>query len=262
MTTQPRSAELTASRQQALRRSRKYAASLPMSALLLIGAVADDARAQAAGTAPTSPAVSALPAVVVSAPKQSKPKRRATPPTVTAAPAALPRPTSRTTTARDADGPGFVARTSTTGTKTNTPLIETPQSISVINRQQMDAQNVQSVTDALRYSAGVVATTPAISQRFDTFSIRGFDASSSGILRDGLRGTTAQAWPKTEPYGLERVEVLRGPSSVLYGQNAPGGLVNLITKRPLDKPFHEVMLQGGSFDRLQGQFDQIGRAHV
>lgn len=258
MTTQPRSAELTASRQRAMRRSRRYAATLPMSALLLMGAVADDARAQAVGTAPTSPAVSALPAVVVSAPKQSKPKRRATPPTVTAAPAAPPRPTSRATTARDADGSGFVARTSTTGTKTNTPLIETPQSISVINRQQMDAQNVQSVTDALRYSAGVVATTPAISQRFDTFSIRGFDASSSGILRDGLRGTTAQAWPKTEPYGLERVEVLRGPSSVLYGQNAPGGLVNLITKRPLDKPFHEVMLQGGSFDRLQGQLDLSG----
>ncbi|NEW87839.1 TonB-dependent siderophore receptor [Rhodopseudomonas sp. WA056] len=258
MTTQRRSAELHNSRQLAIRRGSRLAASLPMSALLLVGAVIEDARAQATTPTPAVPTASALPPVVVSAPKRSKPKRAAARPAAIAAPVAPPRQTSRPSTARVADGPGYVARASTTGTKTNTPLIETPQSVSVINRQQMDAQNVQSVTDALRYSAGVVATTPAISQRFDTFSIRGFDASSTGILRDGLRGTTAQAWPKTEPYGLERVEILRGPSSVLYGQNTPGGLVNLITKRPLDTPVNEVMLQGGSFDRLQGQFDLSG----
>ncbi len=155
---------------------------------------------------------------------------------------------------------GYVAEVSTAGTKTDTPLIEVPQSVSVVNRDQMDAQNVQSVGDALRYSAGVLSNTSAISQRFDNIAVRGFDVSSTGMLRDGLRGTTAQAWPKVEPYGLERVDVLRGPSSMLFGQNSPGGMVNQITKRPTATTLREIQIQGGSFDRLQGQFDLGGAA--
>lgn len=153
---------------------------------------------------------------------------------------------------------GYVARDATTATKTDTPLIKTPQSISVVTRDQMDARDVQSITDALRYSAGVFTSTSAVSQRFDNFSIRGFDATNTGLVRDGLRGTTGQAWPKAEPYGLERVEILRGPSSVLYGQNSPGGLVNQITKRPLDRPLREVEVQAGTFNRFQGQADFSG----
>lgn len=153
---------------------------------------------------------------------------------------------------------GYVAKRSLSGTKTDTALNEIPQSISVITRDQMDAQQVQSVSEALRYTAGVQANTTAANQRFDYISIRGFDVTSTGMLRDGLRGTTTQAWPKIEAYGLERVDVLKGPSSVLFGQNAPGGVVNQISKRPLDQPYHEVQIQGGSFDRAQGQFDVSG----
>lgn len=147
-----------------------------------------------------------------------------------------------------------------TGSKTATPIIEIPQSISVVDADDMAARNVQSVSDALRYQAGVTVTTTAISQRFDGISIRGFDVGSTGMLRDGLRGTTAQAWPKVEPYGLEAVEVLRGPSSVLYGQNAPGGVVNQISKRPTDTAMGEIILDGGSFGRRQGRFDLGGPA--
>ncbi len=155
-----------------------------------------------------------------------------------------------------------IPKTSATGTKTDTPLIETPASISVVTRQQMDVQGVQSVSEAVRYNAGVLAT-PSMSaaQRYDSFDdikIRGFDVGSNGMLRDGLRGTTIQAWPRVESYGLESVEIFRGPSSVLYGQNSPGGLVNQITKRPQDTPYHEVELEGGSYDRIQGQFDFTG----
>ncbi|WP_347900786.1 TonB-dependent receptor plug domain-containing protein [Pseudomonas purpurea] len=153
---------------------------------------------------------------------------------------------------------GYVAKRSLSGTKTDTALNEIPQSISVITRDQMDAQQVQSVSEALRYTAGVQANTTAANQRFDNISIRGFDVTSTGMLRDGLRGTTTQAWPKIEAYGLERVDVLKGPSSVLFGQNAPGGVVNQISKRPLDQPYHEVQIQGGSFDRAQAQFDVSG----
>ncbi|MGQ3070970.1 MAG: TonB-dependent siderophore receptor [Ferrovibrionaceae bacterium] len=153
---------------------------------------------------------------------------------------------------------GYVATESTSGTKTDTPLIEVPQSVSVVTRAQMDQQNVQSVGDALRYSAGVLSNTSAISQRNDSISIRGFDASSTGIMRDGLRSTTAQAWPKAEPYGLERIDILRGPSSMLFGQNSPGGLINQISKRPTAGALREVEVQAGSFDRYQGQFDLSG----
>ncbi|MGC5703072.1 TonB-dependent siderophore receptor [Pseudomonas sp. NFXW11] len=164
--------------------------------------------------------------------------------------------------ATQADSPtgpqaGYVAKRSLSGTKTDASLSEIPQSISVVTRDQMDAQQVQSVNEALRYTAGVQANTTAASQRFDTISIRGFDVTT-GMLRDGLKGNTAQAWPKVEAYGLERIDVLKGPASVLFGQNSPGGVVNQISKRPLDKPYHEVQIQGGSFDRAQGQFDFSG----
>lgn len=123
-------------------------------------------------------------------------------------------------TAKQAESPtgpvnGYIATRSSTATKTDTPLIETPQAISVVSRAEITAHNAQSVAEALRYTSGILQTNGAASQRFDSLNIRGFDISSTGMLRDGLRSTTAQAWPKAEPYGLERIEVLRGPSSVL-----------------------------------------------
>ncbi|MDA5491149.1 TonB-dependent siderophore receptor [Yersinia kristensenii] len=166
-------------------------------------------------------------------------------------------------TAKQAESPtgpvnGYIATRSSTATKTDTPLIETPQAISVVSRAEITAHNAQSVAEALRYTSGILQTNGAASQRFDSLNIRGFDISSTGMLRDGLRSTTAQAWPKAEPYGLERIEVLRGPSSVLYGQNSPGGIVNQISKRPLLTPQHELEVQGGSFDRQQIQGDTTG----
>lgn len=153
---------------------------------------------------------------------------------------------------------GYIATRSTSATKTDTALIETPQAISVITRDEITAHNAQSVGEALRYTSGVLQTSGAASSRFDSLSIRGFNVSSTGMLRDGLRSTTAQAWPKVEPYGLERVDVIRGPSSVLYGQNSPGGIVNQVTKRPLYQPLHEIEVQGGNFDRKQLQGDFSG----
>jgi iron complex outermembrane recepter protein len=154
-----------------------------------------------------------------------------------------------------ATGPvkGYVAKRSATATKTDTPIIETPQSISVITRDQMTAQGVQSVSDALRYTAGVLAESNGPDPRADNIVIRGFDANGRDQYRDGLRSYAFnnQGGTVMEPYGLERVEVLRGPSSILYGQGGPGGLVNLVSKRPTDKPVHELLAQLGSFDRKQ-----------
>jgi iron complex outermembrane receptor protein len=148
---------------------------------------------------------------------------------------------------------------STTGTKTTTPLNETPQAISVITQDWMEMQNIQNVEDALRYAAGVKTAPYGQDPRNDTFFIRGFNQSTSGLYRDGLVSPNGSYgnW-RTDPYTLERVEVLRGPSSVLYGQNSPGGLVNQMSKRPTARPVRSFQLEYGSFDSMQAAFDLGG----
>ncbi|WP_199553296.1 TonB-dependent siderophore receptor [Sandaracinobacteroides hominis] len=146
-------------------------------------------------------------------------------------------------------------------TKTDTPLIETPQSISIITREEMDLRGVHTVAEALSYSAGVQAEAGGIDSRVDDVSVRGFAAggfSSSNNFVDGMRLPSGGQWTRTsfDPFGLQQIDVLKGPSSVLYGQVAPGGLVNLVTKRPDRNSHGEVMLQAAGFTKLsrwQGQ---------
>jgi len=162
-----------------------------------------------------------------------------------------------TVTANPSNEIGYVATQSTTGTKTDTPLIETPQSISVITRGQLEAQNVNSLAEVLRYTPGIQGETFGFEPRVTQLRIRGLDAATTGLYRDGLqlRNPGFAIGYSLEPYGAERIEVLRGPASVLYGQGSPGGLVNYVSKRPTRQPLHEVEFEAGNFDRLQGKFD-------
>ncbi|WP_349629540.1 TonB-dependent siderophore receptor [Bradyrhizobium manausense] len=151
---------------------------------------------------------------------------------------------------------GYVTTNSSAGTKTNTPLIETPQSISVVTRKELEDRNVQTLKDAINYTPGVTTTAFGYDPRFDSFYIRGFDVTYTGIYRDGLRqGGGNFAIPKIEPYGVESASILRGPASGLYGLGSPGGIVDVTTKRPTSTPFGEVQLQTGNYDRYQGSFD-------
>jgi iron complex outermembrane recepter protein len=154
---------------------------------------------------------------------------------------------------------GYVAKTSTTAAKTDAPLIETPQSVSVIMRDQMEAQNVQSVPQALRYSAGVVAEQRGINtESLEYIYSRGFQIDE---YLNGLRLPNVNAGfniRSVDPYLLERIEILRGPASVLYGQALPGGLLNLVSKQPTPYPLHELVLQTGNYGRAQGAFDFSG----
>jgi iron complex outermembrane recepter protein len=154
--------------------------------------------------------------------------------------------------------PGIVARQSISGTKTDTPLLEVPQSISVITRDAMDARQTQSLEQALSYSAGVQTGMYGNSGRYDWFRIRGFDAQTNSIYLDGLRYNLSALTGKFEPYALERLEVLRGPASVLYGQNDPGGIVNMVSRRPTQTPQGEVRLSAGNNNRLQAEFNTSG----
>lgn len=155
---------------------------------------------------------------------------------------------------------GFVATATTAGTKTDTPLIEIPQSISVVTRDELTSRNVQTLTEAVNYTPGVRTGESGYDPRYDAFSIRGFDTTYTGIYRDGLRLPGANmAVFKIEPYGVESVTVLRGPVSALYGLGSPGGLVDVISKRPQATPFGEVEVQAGNFDLWQGQADIGGK---
>jgi iron complex outermembrane receptor protein len=155
-----------------------------------------------------------------------------------------------------ATGPvsGFVARRAISATKTDTPLIETPQSISVVTRDQFEAQGVTTLRETTRYTAGINSS--YFDNRVDSFKARGGDVSQyqDGLLR--TYGTYNNI--KVEPYTLERVEFLRGPSSVLYGQGSVGGVLNLTSKRPQAERMREVQIQLGSHGRKQIASDMTG----
>jgi iron complex outermembrane receptor protein len=137
-----------------------------------------------------------------------------------------------------ATGPvqGYVARRSASGTKTDTPLIEVPQSITVITRDRMGAQRADSLASALNYTPGIRGEGGGLDTRGYGLQFRGFaDSSDSTFYLDGLqlKGTDFASFLPLDPYGAERIEVMRGPGSVLYGQGEPGGLINYVSKRPL-----------------------------
>jgi len=155
---------------------------------------------------------------------------------------------------------GYTARVATAATKTNTPLIEAPQSVSVVTREQLNDRNVNTFAEAVAYVPGAISARSGFDPRFDQIFIRGFDVlTNQGLYRDGLRIIgSGFAYPKTEPYGLEAVTILRGPASGLYGLGSPGGILDATSKRPVFVPFGEVQFQAGSFNRFQGNFDVGG----
>lgn len=148
---------------------------------------------------------------------------------------------------------GNVAKRSITATKTDTPIIEIPQSISVVTRNEMDMRSVQNFTEALRYVPGITVDQFGFDGRgFEYLLMRGFNALTTANFRDGLSNAAQGLFFGgfiTDTYGLERVDVLRGPSSVMFGRGDAGGIVNRVTKRPTAAPIREIEFQYGNFDR-------------
>lgn len=159
-----------------------------------------------------------------------------------------------------ATGPvnGYAAARTATGIKTDTPLKEVPQSVSVVGTEQIRDQGAQTLQDALRYVPGVVADGYGLDSRTDSAFIRGTEAAE---YLDGLRRTFAYYTYnyRIDPYFMERIEVLRGPASVLYGQAPVGGIVNSVSKRPQDEQGGEIGVEYGTFDFKQVEFDTTGR---
>ncbi|ODH01074.1 ferrichrome-iron receptor [Nostoc sp. KVJ20] len=149
---------------------------------------------------------------------------------------------------------GYSVTNTTTGTKTDTPLRDIPQSIQVVPQEVLRDQQVTRLDDALRNVAGVNQSFNF--GPFTFYSIRGFDATETNLLRDGLIDTLAGQ--VSELSSIERVEVLKGPASVLFGLGNPGGSINLISKRPLPDPFYAVEATIGSYSFYRGAVDLSG----
>ena len=154
---------------------------------------------------------------------------------------------------------GFVATRSTAGMKGNDSILETPQTVSVITREELDVRGVQDINLATAYTPNVYAIDYPGGQGGPTFSLRGFDAINfDNVYEDGLRYGFNSFDQNIEPYAYERIDVVKGPISALYGAGQPGGFINLVSKRPTFTPFNEVFIQGGNFGRIQGGFDLSG----
>lgn len=168
--------------------------------------------------------------------------------------------------ANTTENTGLVATSSKSATKTNTPLLETPQSVSVITRQQMDTQNIRSLNEALRYTPGVAAEQWGGVTAFDQFSIRGFNYGSTGFndqFLDGLRMTNGlvYGYQQVDPFLLEDISVVRGPASVLYGLASPGGIIAMDSKLPTPQSIHHVEIEAGNNQYQRGSFDLGGKAN-
>lgn len=156
---------------------------------------------------------------------------------------------------------GYIAEHSRAATKSDVPIREVPQSISVVTRDNMNDRAVQSVSEAMLYSANVNAQRYGADVRSDYFTVRGFPAD---LYLDGLRipqiasQSGGYSGFVVEPYSLESVEILRGPSSALFGQSNVGGIVNMVSKQPQAEASHEIYLRGGSFERKEFGADITG----
>lgn len=157
---------------------------------------------------------------------------------------------------------GYTAGTSQGATKTDRPLILTGQAVSVVTRQQMTDQNALTVNDALKYTPGVFTNFSGGATRYDTIALRGFHGGDvNNTFLDGLRllsDSGSYNALQVDPWFLERVDVIKGPSSVMYGQSIPGGLVALTSKRPQFATEGHLNLTAGNHHTQGGAFDVTG----
>ncbi|MFJ2282283.1 TonB-dependent siderophore receptor [Pseudomonas sp. NPDC087803] len=152
---------------------------------------------------------------------------------------------------------GYTATRTAAGTKTDTALVEAPRSISVATRQQMDDRSVHSLDDAVRYMPGITASSYGSDTRIDWLRVRGFEPTQ---FLDGLplpKGVYAN--PKPETWNLDRLALLRGPASSVYGQTPPGGLLDMVSRRPSSDASSEIQLQYGSDNHRQINFASTGK---
>lgn len=159
--------------------------------------------------------------------------------------------------ATDPNNPDYNRTNASTATKTDTPILETPYSVRIIPQQVLKDQQVIRVEDAITNVAGVQSSFTNGGDS-DVFILRGFQ--NTNLYRDGflLPSALGGGTLKRQTANLERIEVLKGPGSILFGRNEPGGVINLVTKRPQAESYHSIQQQFGSFDLYRTTADSTG----
>lgn len=152
--------------------------------------------------------------------------------------------------------PEYVSTGGRSANKADIPLVETPQSVTVISRDMIDLLNWASLNESMRYVSGATGEAFGPDERYDWLKVRGFDPVQ---FIDGVRAPIASVNnTATDLYGSESVEVLKGPTSVLYGQAPPGGIVNMTSRRPREEFGGEIEVQFGEYNHTQISGDVTG----
>ncbi|MDD2863125.1 MAG: TonB-dependent receptor [Methylococcales bacterium] len=144
------------------------------------------------------------------------------------------------------DPTAYSATNSSSATKTNTPIMETPVNIQVVSKAIMDDQQDVEVSDALTKNVSGVQRNPEYGDLYENFNIRGFSTNFS-TYRNGLRRYTNYS----DPSNIEELEIIKGPAAVLYGQIQPGGMVNVVTKKASNTPYYSLQQQFGNYDQYR-----------
>ncbi|EAS48825.1 TonB-dependent siderophore receptor [Aurantimonas manganoxydans SI85-9A1] len=157
-------------------------------------------------------------------------------------------------------GAAYVQAEATSATKGAASRLETPQVVSVVSQAQLEDQGVRTIDEATRYASGIRSQQFGANNRVDWFTIRGFPAEQDGLFLDGLSlfSTAFASW-RIDPAALDRVEILKGPASVLYGGTSPGGLVNLVSKNPVTEPLFSLTAGIDEDGQAYSMIDMGGR---
>ena len=147
----------------------------------------------------------------------------------------------------DDDANSIVARELWVGGKVATSILDTPASVSVITQKEIQDRNAETLEEVLAYTPGVVTDYYGSDDRNDYFLVRGYQATTyrDGLTLGSMRGV------REEPFAYERVEVIRGANSTLFGTSDPGGSVNFVTKTPKFERFADTYLSYGSFNHAE-----------
>lgn len=151
----------------------------------------------------------------------------------------------------DDDANSVVAKELWVGGKVATSILNTPASVSVVTNKEMQQRSVSTTEEALQYTPGVVSDYYGSDDRNDYFLIRGFQATTyrDGLTLSSMRGV------REDPYAYERIEILRGANSTLFGPADPGGSVNFVTKQPRFEKFGQGYVTYGSYDHAETGID-------
>ena len=163
--------------------------------------------------------------------------------------AEAPTPLPKVTVIGEHESDGYLIERSRTATKTDTALIDVPQSVSVVTRDLIQDQSMQSLADVARYVPGAGMAQGEGNR--DTIILRG-NSSTSDFFLDGVRDDVEYF---RDLYNIDRVEILKGPNAMIFGRGGAGGVVNRVSRQANWQPVREVSLQGGSWDNRRATFD-------